>query len=192
MIGQITGVEIPTCELCGSSVKVIGKTTQHYEPIAYLSGIGRQPDDCDDKPQEPTGIRFDLDASDKASEDPMIACPPCFIDGSRWQHSELLPLIESLQKENARLRNGEISFCGYCGKEFTVGSIGWNDLQTHITTCEKHPVAKANERIKKLRDYMKNIVDMKYVKCWECSGGEGHFDEAKEALDADDKMAGAK
>lgn len=50
----------------------------------------------------------------------------------------------------------EESFCGYCGQRFSVGEVGWKDLQDHITNCEYHPVSKLTKKVKDLEYELAN------------------------------------
>jgi hypothetical protein len=50
--------------------------------------------------------------------------------------------------------------CVYCGKEYPQDTPAWdNDILTeHIKVCEKHPMRKAEETIKKLRSALVGLV----------------------------------
>ena len=48
------------------------------------------------------------------------------------------------------MRGNFQQMCSYCGWLSEVGQ--WDELQKHIKTCEKHPLFKAEARIKELNE----------------------------------------
>jgi ribosomal protein L31 len=55
-----------------------------------------------------------------------------------------------LEKRIADLKDGSLTYCVYCGREFLIDDTAGTKVIKHINTCEKHPLFKANQRIKEL------------------------------------------
>jgi len=61
--------------------------------------------------------------------------------------------IEAIKRDNAELvRRSEVCYCAYC-----MDSVErtWNDLQSHMKTCEKHPLFLAKKEIKERDELIK-------------------------------------
>lgn len=91
--------------------------------------------------------------------DPISACnrpddqlePP-------WEVVARIRMKLKKEKEKClRIVRGEFKqICSYCGWE-TPPPNGWEELQSHIRVCPKHPLVKAEERVKELETQLASI-----------------------------------
>lgn len=70
--------------------------------------------------------------------------------------------IEDWQKARS-MANSRVLTCVYCGHEYPQDTPASGDqvLTEHIKVCEKHPLRKAEEKIKKLRSALSGFVECK-------------------------------
>ena len=79
-----------------------------------------------------------------------------------------------LQAENKRLlqwvndlQSGMYINCVYCGQRYgpqdKVAATMQEALYQHIATCPKHPLAKANAEIERLKTAIKEIADVNFL-----------------------------
>ena len=60
---------------------------------------------------------------------------------------------EEKDKEIARLKDGSLTYCAYCGAEYSVDAK--DEVSKHILCCQKHPLFHANQRVAELERTIK-------------------------------------
>ncbi len=55
---------------------------------------------------------------------------------------------EVVKAEQARMK--QLTWCAYCGKEYTLDTVTAEQIGEHIALCEKHPLFHAQKRVKEL------------------------------------------
>lgn len=72
-----------------------------------------------------------------------------------WNHCA--DLVRQQDKEIEQLKDGSLIYCVYCGREFLIDDQAGAKVTEHVNTCEKHPLFKANQRIKELESVIESL-----------------------------------
>lgn len=66
-------------------------------------------------------------------------------------------VVKPLEERIKQLKDGSLTYCVYCGMEFLIDDQAGSKVIEHINTCEKHPLFKANQRIKELEAELESL-----------------------------------
>lgn len=76
-------------------------------------------------------------------------------------YKSILAALDRLDRAEARIKELEGNmWCSYCGKEFPFDTATGDQLREHIHVCEKHPLAKAEARVRALTELIAGAVDL--------------------------------